>query len=449
MSLPVANFGNSRRYAILAAIPLTVGIVWGSYHFFAVFASYTGHGSPLALTFALSFMLLWWVPVSWREKPFQVTARQWRKLNGQTVTIQVPVYNEDPATLREALASILNQTRLPDRIHVVDDGSAVDYTEVRDEFTDRAWSLGIIPTWVRTPNRGKRWAQVEALRRDDGDIWVTLDSDSTLDRRAIEEGIKPFADPRVHSVAGMVVVWNSQANFLTRLTCMLYTPFTRGFRSAQSVLGRVMVNSGTLAFYRAETIRPYLDTYPTEEFMGRPMQMNDDSMLTFYAMMEGRTVHQPSSVSFTIVPEKAGHYLRQQLRWMRGTLVRSLWWLRYLPVNDIAWWMPVMEYLQLILGIVVIPVMVLNTPSEQAGQFAVSAVIVGACLNYLIGLRYFIIERSDEGFWSRFRIFLLAPVAGLWRILVLRPLIIYALFTFWKVNQWGTRQAVEVAAQAA
>ncbi|WP_052422613.1 glycosyltransferase family 2 protein [Nonomuraea candida] len=163
------------------------------------------------------------------------------------------------------------------------------------------------------------------LAEDDGDVFLTLDSDSILDRHAVREGLAPFADPQVQSVAGHVLVLNRTANLLTRMTCVLYLPFTRGLRSAQSVLRRVTINSGTLAFYRANVVRRCAGAYENEHFRGRPMQMNDDSMLT-------------SLLTFA-----------------------------------------------------------------------------------------------------------LAPLASLWRLLVLRPMYLYALLTCWRVNRWGTRGGVEVS----
>jgi hypothetical protein len=32
--------------------------------------------------------------------------------------------------------------------------------------------------------------------RDNAEVFVTVDSDTSLERRAIEEGLKPFTDPR-------------------------------------------------------------------------------------------------------------------------------------------------------------------------------------------------------------------------------------------------------------
>lgn len=454
MNLPTARFTSRRGIQALAIIPVTIAVIWGVYHVASVAAGVQGYGSPMALTFFVTFLLLWWVPLSWMERPFTATRRQQHQLDELSVTVHVPVYNEDPATLRTALWSLLNQTRRPNRIHVVEDGphtevrAAYDHLEVEIRSAAAQRDIGL--RWVRSPvNRGKRHAQMATLADDDYNIYVTLDSDSTLDRAAIAEGLKPFADPEVMSVAGMVVVWNSRSNFLTRLTCMLYTPFTRGFRAAQSKLGRVMVNSGTLAFYRAPIVREYAGSYENERFAGRPMQMNDDSMLTFYAMLAGRTVHQPSSIALTLVPDQMGHYLNQQLRWMRGTFIRTLWWWKYLSPRDFAWWMPVFEMVQLLLSIVAIPVVLMVSPDTYDWkQLLLATATVGVALNYLCALRYFVIERSDESGWTQFTTFLLAPVAGMWRFFILRPMIMFAMATFWKVGRWGTRSKVEVSLAA-
>jgi hyaluronan synthase len=450
--IPEARYVQQGAIWALAVVPLAAVMIWAINHALAVATACTGHGNPLALTWMASILLLWWVVVAWIERPATTTARQQRQLDAAIVTVAVPCYNEDPQALRLCLVSLLEQTRLPDRVHVVDDGStcSADYEPVRTWLSAAAADLGVLATWLRTENRGKRHAQMQVLTDDDADIFVTVDSDSTLDRNAIAEGVKPFADPEVQSVAGMVAVWNYRTNLLTRMTCMLYTPFTRGFRSAQSVLGRVMVNSGTLAFYRGALIRKYAGAYENERFMGRPMQMNDDSMMTFYGLHEGKTVHQPTSVAFTLVPEHLGNYFRQQKRWMRGTFIRTLWWVRYMSLRDAAFWMPLGELASFVLSQIVLVVLVLHGGRYSNGnpwQLAAYTLAVLLGMNYLIAMRYFIIQRSDEPVRQQLLTVALAPLAGLWRMLVLRPMHLYAYLTFWKIGSWGTRQqGVEVTA---
>lgn len=457
---PGAVFLPPGRGAALAAVVLAVLTVWGVWHLIRLLpdvAGGSGGPSPLALVWLVSFLLLWWVPLCWLERPVTVTPAGAARLDRLRVTVQIPVYNEDPVALRACLDSVLEQSRPVQRIKVVDDGSVdaatgtpADYAAERAHLLRRAAALGVEASWARTANRGKRWAQMHALAGDDAEVFVTLDSDSLLDRHAVREGLKPFADPRVQSVAGLVAVLNTRTNPLTRMTAVLYLPFTRGLRSAQSVLGSVLINSGTLAFYRAPVVREQAGVYERETFRGVPMQMNDDSMLTMYARLRGRTVHQPSAVAFTLVPERPRHYLNQQLRWMRGTTVRHLWWLRHMPLRSLAFWMPVAEYAHLLLSLA-LPAVVLTAPElhGQLGSLALHTAVIGCAMTFLLALRLFTLRRSDETRREQLLLYLLAPLAGAWRLLVLRPLYLYAMATCWRVGSWGTRAAVEVRAAPA
>jgi hyaluronan synthase len=452
MRIPDAAYVGHRWNAVLATVPMVGCVIWGVDHTLAVVGAFQGHGSDFALIWLISFALLWWIPVSWFEKPITANARQLRYLDSLVVVVQVPVYNEDEDALKNCLQSVFEQSRRVDRIRVVDDGSInkttgelITYEPVKAWFFAEAQRRGVQATWDRTVNRGKRWAQMHVLANDPGDIFVTLDSDSVLDREAVAEGLKPFKDSKVKSVAGMVVVLNSRTNLLTAALCTLYTPFTRGFRSAQSVLKRVMVNSGTLAFYRGEVVRKYAGVYENEEFLGRPMQMNDDSMLTMYAMLDGDTVHQPSSIVFTLVPTAWKHYRNQTMRWMRGTFVRTLWWFKYMPLTGAGFWVPFVEILQLILSIEVPIALLLNDQARaHLKDLGWSVLVVAVVMNYVISLRFFTIKRSDESIWWHLLLFALAPLTGLWRTLILRPMHIYAMLTCWKVQKWGTREVVEV-----
>ena len=75
------------------------------------------------------FLVQWFL--SYRDRPVSVTPAQQRALDQLRVVVNVPVYNEDPAILDRALWALVNQTRPPDCIDVVDDGSTEDYSALR------------------------------------------------------------------------------------------------------------------------------------------------------------------------------------------------------------------------------------------------------------------------------------------------------------------------------
>lgn len=86
-----------------------------------------------------------------------------------TISVVVPVYNR-AAVVREAIDSVLSQTRRPDEIIVVDDGSTDDTPKVLAEYGDRIRCL-------HKPNGGAASARNLGVRHAKGDWIAFLDSD--------------------------------------------------------------------------------------------------------------------------------------------------------------------------------------------------------------------------------------------------------------------------------
>src|SRR5207237_10828950 len=103
-------------------------------------------------------------------------------------------------------------------------------------------------TAVRFPeNRGERAALAAGFRRASGDVVVTIDSDSVLDRGALLSLAGVFRDPRVGAVAGKVSVYNRRSGLLPR---MLHVHLVLSFdvlRAVQSVYGPVYACPAALA----------------------------------------------------------------------------------------------------------------------------------------------------------------------------------------------------------
>lgn len=255
-------------------------------------------------TIAFSFVAVQWV-VSWLERPYTVTPRQQAQLDRMRVTVNIPVYNEEPVVLDRVMYALFAQTRLPNRVDVIDDGSTnEDYSQVRDYWLAHH-PLSVELSWRRYPNVGKKRAQARTFGSDPAaDVFVTLDSDTALARNALEEGLKPFADARVHSVAGIELAWNYSRSLLTRIKGVNALIWQFTVCSAQNVAGgNVLVNRGTYALYRGDMIRETLAAYVGETLFGRPVMLGDDTMLTLFALNRGRAVQQPSAACFAMYPE--------------------------------------------------------------------------------------------------------------------------------------------------
>jgi hyaluronan synthase len=379
--------------------------------------------------------------LAWFERPYTVKRWERARLNRLRVTVNVPVYNEDPALLDRTLYALARQTRLPDRVSVVDDGSKEDYAEIRDWWRTH-WPASSEFRWARQANSGKKCAQAATFANDPhADIFVTIDSDTALAINAIEEGLKPFADPRVQSVAGLELPMNLRRNWITWLNGTRSVIWQLVCCSAQSVLGDVLVNRGSYALYRAEVIRDNLKAYVEEQFFGHRVLLGDDAALTLFARGRGRAVQQPSAVQFAMYPETLSHHLRQWVRWMRGLTVRTFWRIRYLPVWSYGWWFTVLSLWGFFASTATVLSVALLWPESRA--YLLTALAAAAGWAWLMALRVFCVARSDERWRVRLMMFLLAPVAGAWVSLVLRWLRIYGIFTCIE-DDWNTRQKVEV-----
>lgn len=439
---PLAARPHRSGMVLTGAIALTLAAGWAAHH--GIQAANYGNqtGSRLAVVWSVTFLLLITQTLMYHlERTRRPSARARRRLGTLHVAVLLPVYNEDPGYLRLGLESMLAQTRLPNSVHVVDDGSTTgDYADVRAWWNTAAAAAGITTTWQRQTNAGKRHAQAAAVRAcPEADVFITVDSDSCLAPNAIEEAMLPFARRRVQSVAGIVLATNHRANLLTRITDLWFVTGQLTDRSALSAMGSVLVNSGPLAAYRAGVVRDNLDSYLNERFMGRPVMFSDDSLLTLYALLRGRCVQQPSAVVFTALPEKSSHFLRMYLRWMRGSTIRSLWRMRYLPITGWAYWAQLLRWFQVALSTAVLGWLLIVEPLRYGNPPPASFLIVPFLIGWAQALRYLSIIRSDERIRSRLVTWALMPIAVLGSWTVLRYMRWYGMATCARTG-WGTRQ---------
>ncbi|WP_435174081.1 glycosyltransferase [Actinacidiphila sp. bgisy145] len=414
------------------------------------FTSLGGGGRPpFVLLYSLTCLwLLWQTLLAYAERPYRASPAQQAVLDASHVCVLIPVYNEDPLLLRRSLQSLLDQTRLPDSVNVTDDGSSVGYEAVREWFEPAAADAGVRVVWQRTDNRGKRHAQLTAAAASpDADYFVTIDSDAELDRLALDELHQPFADAEVQSVAAVVLSANAHTNWLTRLFDLYAVSWQLNERSAQSVLGSVVVNTGGCASYRAQVVRDNADAYLNETFMGRPVTFSDDSLLTLLAKLRGRTVQQPTAFARATMPQNLSHHLRQQIRWMRGSAIRSFWRVRYLPLKGYAFWNQALNWFITLATAAVFTWFILLQPISRTAPLAV-LLLMPIALGYLHSLRYLAIRPDNERLRTRLLVFACAPLMTLWSLTVLRAVRWYGLATCARTG-WLTRETVEVYADGA
>lgn len=414
-----------------------------------------GPHAQYEIVFAVCFVSVVWQFLCYsREQPVTKMNDHQRRLLGLfRVTVLVPMYNEDPVLLDRCLRSLIDQTRKPERIYVVDDGSKatvpgtdtpIDYGPLRDQFLAACKAAHINGRWDRTTNAGKRAAQAHAvMATPDADVYVTVDSDSVLDREAMNEVLKPLTRHDVLSVAGLVVAINADKNFLTRFTDLWFVTGQLVDRSSMSALGSVLVNSGALAAYRATVLRDNLGAYLTETFRGKAVEFSDDSMLTIFALAKGKAVQQPTAIAFTAMPENFSHHVRQYTRWMRGAFIRSFWRFKYLPLKGYAYWAHAVAWVMTLLAWTISVSLFIIQPIEHH-RFVWTLLLIPILVGYGQGLRYLTVRRNDRTMASQLVTYAITPVAYMWGYFGLRIMRWYAIATCTR-GGWGTRDQVEVS----
>lgn len=290
------------------------------------------------------------------------------------------MHNEDPKLFRALLESILAQSRRVDEIWVIDDGSeSIDWFQVAKNRLAEHPNAHVIRYEL---NHGKRQAQAEAFRKSKADIFLTCDSDTVLDYKAVEEGLKPFSNPTIKAVTSNVRALNRDDNLLTRLIDHRYQNAFQRERTAYSVFGSVLCATGIMSFYRGDIVRENLNQYLDQYFLGVKVMSGDDKRLTNYCQQKGKVVIQQAAKARTAVPRKLSGFLRQQVRWNQSFFRESLFVLTNLTPKHIAWWLTLSEMgLWLVFGLAVLLALIISplTGGKLLSVYYLAFIFLTAC----------------------------------------------------------------------
>src|SRR4051794_21746609 len=249
--------------------------------------------------------------------------------NLPSVTVVVPVYNENAALLTACLMSLDEQQHPAKHIVIVDDGSPnlAELEPVYARFSARAnWTVLRL-----TRNVGKRSAQRVGFEAAMTDVVVTMDSDTTLEGvDALATLTRSFLRRRVAAVTGAVAVSNASTNMLTRLTALRYWMAFHQERAAQSLFGVMLCCSGPFAAYRLSVVADVLDDYTSQRFLGQKCTFGDDRHLTNLVLSRGhQAIFDADARAMTNAPATWSGFIRQQVRWNKSFYRELLWSARF------------------------------------------------------------------------------------------------------------------------
>jgi len=407
--------------------------------------------SALMSTHTISLFALSW---------FIFKPRKMGEISNDLVSVIIPIYNQS-SMIKKVIASVDASTYKNIEIIAVNDGSTDGTKETLRNLKNKFSRLFV----VQKKNGGKRKAIATGFYMSKGKYVVLIDSDSIIDKHAIEEIVKTFeANPTVGGVAGHGKVLNAGKNLLTKCQDTWYDYAFNIRKSFESIFGCVLCCSGCLAAYRRETIARYipywiqskitnsddrdLTTYaiaspwakkelaPVSQQLLESMSKYDDAEdrgLTAQTMVDWETVYLPTAIVYTEVPDSLTKYLKQQIRWKKGYIrsnffVSAFFW-RKNPL------MATIFYLDLMTTFTA-PLIVLSVyfyaPFILGAYWITISYIAGQLfLGFVAGLDYKLRDGETKNWTYK-------PLMNLFTSVVISWMLLPALMTYTK-NQWLTR----------
>jgi len=278
----------------------------------------------------MDFLLIFWPLIvidfvrSVGKSLFLLAHALYKKLNPPSfnpdffpkLSLIIPAHNEERIIAR-SIESALETNYGNKEIIVVDDGS-------RDRTYDLALPYsrrGLIKLVRREVASGSKAGALNyALAFASGEIIVTVDADTLIERNSLKGLVKPLSDQNVSAVSGNVRILggeNGVNNLLVKLQAYEYLLSLELGRRFSSIIGTLLIISGAFgAFWKqyVKSLGEYDKDTTTEDFD-----------ITFKMRKMGkRLIFADKAVSWTFAPETWKAWRRQRIRWTRGQ-VETLW----------------------------------------------------------------------------------------------------------------------------
>ena len=221
-----------------------------------------------------------------------------------TISILIPAYNESK-TIASTLKSLIEVDYPHKEIIVIDDGSEDDTASIASLFENKGVRV------IRKNIRGGKASCLNlGLKASSGDLIVSLDADSTLDRNALRKIVTYFSDESVGAVSGNIKVRNRNTNLLTRLQACEYLLCISIGRRFLAWANLLTIVSGAFGCIRRSVLE---DTGAWDPGIG------DDYNVTLKTRKNRKRVaFARDAIALTNVPETLRDLFIQRRRWNRS-----------------------------------------------------------------------------------------------------------------------------------
>ena len=251
-------------------------------------------------------------------------------------SIIIPAFNEGKFVYDTLLS--ISQSNYPLNkleVIIIDDGSTdntYNWIEQAKNTIDKLFDFKIIKF---NKNKGKKEALIEGFGLAIGEIFVTIDSDSVIEKDSLRNLVAPFIfDEMCGVVAGNVKVYNIQNTIFPKMLNVSFA-FNFGFiRAAQSNMNSVLCSPGALSAYKASVVKLCLESWQNQTFLGVKTKIGEDRALTNLILELGyKSLFQKNAVVYTKVPTSYNTLKNMLIRWERGDIRENLNMLKYVFKN--------------------------------------------------------------------------------------------------------------------
>lgn len=242
-----------------------------------------------------------------------------------TCTIIVPAYNEGRLvydTLMSIWASNFPKEKM--EIITIDDGSKDDtWYWINKANRDLNYALTV---YQQPKNRGKRHALHRGFTTGNGEIFITIDSDSVVEKNTVRNLVSPFVvNKNCGGVAGNVKVLNKKQGIIPKMLNVSFVFSFEFVRAAQSSLGFVLCTPGALSAYRREAVLHSLKDWIEQKFMGNFATIGEDRAMTNLILKQGYDVQfQKNANVLTNTPTGFKTLHKMFTRWGRSNVRETL-----------------------------------------------------------------------------------------------------------------------------
>lgn len=220
------------------------------------------------------------------------------------ISVLIPCHNEE-ASIQACVTSCLNQTRVPDQILVVNDGSTDRSAEILAGFGNQ---IQVLTIPVATGN--KSHAQEQGLALVTGDIFIATDGDTILSPTLVEAFEQTYKkQPNIVAACGYVK--GMKHNWITACREIEYVIGQNLFKVAQSYLNAIFVIPGCSGAFHTKTFREHI---PFDHDT-----LTEDLDFTYKLHELGfHIAYVKEAIVYTQDPATLGAYVNQMRRWYSG-----------------------------------------------------------------------------------------------------------------------------------